>query len=91
MPRQCLISYGAAAVRLVFIDDEVALIVLVYAECLRLGEVLTDEKAHLLQRQIMLLAEGFKLLNGFGYAVCAAHQMFVDRTAVGAFFRRYPL
>ena len=34
----------------------------------------------------MLLAEGFKLFNGFGYAVCAAHQMFVDRTAVGAFF-----
>ena len=58
------VAHGAAAVGLVFIDDEVAVAVLKDAEGLCPRIVQTDEKAHLRQRQLVPLAEGRQLVDG---------------------------
>ena len=55
------VTHGAAAVGLVFIDDEVAVAVAVDTEGLCPRVVEPDEKAHLGQRQLVPVAEGLEL------------------------------
>ena len=81
-----LISYGTAAVGLVFVNDEISVFVLIDTECTWLLVVDADEKSHFLQRHIMGLTEALQFIYCFWHSVCRADHIFIRRTAVGAHF-----
>ncbi|MBR1658694.1 MAG: hypothetical protein IJ705_00045 [Oscillospiraceae bacterium] len=79
-----MVSDRPAPVGLVFVDDKAPVLIPVDAESFWFAVILADEKAHLIERQIVTRAEGFQLLNGFGHADAAALHAVVGRAAEGA-------
>ena len=83
---RALVADGPAAVRLVFVYNKVAVPVLIDAESLWLFVIDPDEKAHLLQGQIVFGTKVLQLLYGLGHACGIALMVRIDRAAIGAIF-----